>query len=82
MIEKERMLAGLTNIDDKMLVARALDKAEVALKVHGPQYLDFVDPHQREVIETILRQVDGAMTLSYGGYRSSERRRLVVVPGN
>lgn len=82
MIEKDRLLTGLTSLDDKVLAARALDKAELSLRIHAPQYLDFLDPHEREVVEGVLRQVDGVMTLAYGGYRTAERRRLVVAPGN
>ena len=80
MTNRERILQKATNIEDKLLLSRILDRASKAEEICDFVWTDFLDPHQRNVAEKALaamRDVDYAFS---GGYDDAERVVIVFNP--
>lgn len=69
-------------IDEKMLLARAKDTAELCEKQYIAKALGFLTPAEAAIIKAHQRQVCAAdvRTLFYGGYPDAERCMLVALP--
>ncbi|MCI9015668.1 MAG: hypothetical protein HFJ53_00650 [Clostridia bacterium] len=64
--------------EDKILVAKVLDKIE--LSKNKITYTDFLDPHQKQIIQKLLSILQIKNVIFYGGYRDSERTILIIYP--
>ncbi|AZR73020.1 photosystem II S4 domain protein [Anoxybacter fermentans] len=80
MLNREKMLSHLKSEDDKMIAAHTLDKAESVLRGADLAYTNFLDPHQQEVVEGIIRQIPEVKYRFVGGYDRAERKRLLLIP--
>lgn len=79
MIDRAALLAHLQE-DEKWVGARAVDLAEAARADGAPRATDFLDPHQRQIVEGIVARCPGLAERSFGGYRDAERRRMLLYP--
>ncbi|MEG1593285.1 MAG: YlmH/Sll1252 family protein, partial [Oscillibacter sp.] len=82
-MDKTKLLdrAAVTG-DDRLLLARVLDKQEQAHSRNVPAYTDFLSPAQQAQAETLLR-VAGVGEETYlvlGGYGGAERAILLFLP--
>jgi len=80
MINKKFILEKCTKIEDKLLLAKILDKAAYAEKHWKLAYSDFLDPYQIKMVGSIL---SGCNEINYrfdGGYNSAERAIVVFDP--
>lgn len=75
MINKQNFLKGITDADEKMLFAKALDRAVVAEKTYRSEFTDFMDPYKAFQLADFLSKSD-IKPVCFGGYEDSER--LVV----
>lgn len=80
MQKREKLLNYLRDPEERSVVARILDKVELAGRVYEPQVLDFYDPYLQNLIGEVLPG-DPDVTYSWnGGYEGAERRRLIIYP--
>lgn len=80
MLNRENFLRQAKNSEDKLVMARALDKVEEALKLYEPRTSDFLDPYQQWLIQGITQRVDRISCFFTGGYPQAERQRLACYP--
>jgi RNA-binding protein YlmH len=78
-MDREGFLAQLKN-EDRILVARVLDQAELAIKKTAPVVTDFLDPNEKTLCSEVIHFLPEVKTLFFGGYRKAERQRMVLVP--
>ena len=75
MLNKTKLLQPVKE-DERMLFARALDRAELAAKAYEPQFSDFMDPFKMAALMEIVSKEFG-FTLNimpWGGCDSAERK--------
>lgn len=77
-IEREKLLGRIKDVEERLAIARVLDRVEAVLETSEPQVTDFLDPAQQEVAIAILKQVPGIRLQREGGYRGAERARLLI----
>lgn len=80
MINKKNILDKFSNIDDKLLVTRVLDRANQAEKSWSSTCSDFLDPYQRKLVEKVLCSVQDIGYRFDGGYEGAERTIAVFQP--
>jgi RNA-binding protein YlmH len=79
--DKEQVLKKVAKIEDKLLVAKMLDKAARAEKLKKVVFSDFLDPYQKNIIEKAL-SFDNEINFSfYGGFDGAERVIVIFRPG-
>lgn len=68
--------------EERMLLARVLDKLEQARQRNIPVSTDFLSPAQRTMAEDLLRLAGAAEEeyLAWGGYDGAERQALLFLP--
>lgn len=77
-LDREKMLAHCKDGDERVLLARALDRAEIVLRSGLTQVTDFYDPYHAGLIISTLRAAPGLAATPEGGYASAERVRVAV----
>jgi RNA-binding protein YlmH len=80
MLNKELILKKVNKTEDKLFVAKLLDKAQRAEKQKCLTYSDFLDPHQRTLAEMIFSGCDEVDYYFYGGYPGAERVLIFFLP--
>lgn len=80
MINRDIILKRITKIEDKLFVSKVLDKAEKCEKVDKLIHTDFIDPHQKKLIQNILSQIKGLNFIFSGGFDGAERVVLFFCP--
>lgn len=73
MVNKDAILKKISGIEDKLLVSKGLDKALRADKSKEVSFTDFLDPHQRSILEKAFSGYDEIDCNFYGGYDDAER---------
>jgi len=76
----DKLQGMAANPEDKELLARALDLAEVAGKSHRPQVTDFYDPYRCAMIARAVANIPGLAVAVDGGYPAAERSRVLIFP--
>ncbi len=81
-MNKAELLKGIKNEDERMLCARALDKAMMTIKCCEPQFSDFMDPYKMGVLCRLINKelCFGLNTMIWGGFAYAERRMLGFYP--
>lgn len=69
-----------TNPEDRIVIARVLDKIQSAIKFAGVEVTDFYDPHRQKLLSQVLALEPGISFIWAGGYEEAERRRAVICP--
>jgi len=82
MLNKKNILDKLNNIDDKMLIARVLDKAVSAEKTRTVTCTDFLDPYQIKLVERAMCSVNDIECRFDGGYSGAERKIAIFEPAH
>jgi len=80
MLDRKNILDKLNNIDDKMLIARVLDKAISAEKSRTVTWTDFLDPYQIRLVERSICSVKDIEYRFDGGYNGAERKIAIFEP--
>lgn len=68
------------NPEDRIVIARVLDKIQSAMKFAGVEVTDFYDPHRQKLLSQVLALEHGISFIWAGGYEEAERRRAVICP--
>jgi len=79
-VHPDKLPGRSTNPEDRELLARALDLAEVAGKSHRPQVTDFYDPYRCAMIARAVENMPGLAVAVDGGYPAAERSRVLIFP--
>jgi RNA-binding protein YlmH len=81
-MNKTELLKSIKNEDERILYARALDKAAATLKLYEPQFTDFTDPFKMGTLCDIVHKEYGFSlnTMVWGGFAEAERRTLGFFP--
>lgn len=80
MLNKQKILSHLHSHEDKLVMAKVLDKAQEVLRTHQSLGTDFLDPHQQEIAQGILRGLPELKYLFTGGFPRCERRKVILCP--
>jgi photosystem II S4 domain protein len=78
--EREKLLSLGRSQEDKLFLAKILDKMALSQKTRQGQVSDFLDPHHQQLAVTLAAQAAEVEYLMSGGYPQAERQRLVVYP--
>lgn len=79
-VDRERLLSHLQSADERRAGARVLDLVEQALRYDKAVATDFLDPHERQVVVSVLGSIPEVSFRAYGGYPKAERQRLLIFP--
>lgn len=79
-MNKQEILKQYGKEEDKILVAKILDKIQFASQKNQIQTTDFLDGYQQKVAQKILGQAKCKTAIFYGGYEEAERRMLFLFP--
>ncbi len=79
-MNKQEILAKYTNEDDKLLVAKLLDKIEFVNSKNRIECTDFLDMRQKQLLEKILKDMKIENHVAFGGYETAERTLIIIYP--
>lgn len=79
MFNKQELLKNVKDSSEKILYAKALDKALYTLKCFEPSFSDFFDPYKVSNLISLMGNM-GLNTMVYGGYENSERCMIGFFP--
>ncbi len=80
MVHLDKLENLTTNPEDREILARALDLAEVTSKSHRPQVTDFYNPYCCAMIARAVGYISGLAVAVDGGYPAAERSRVLIFP--
>ncbi|MHB9094738.1 MAG: photosystem II S4 domain protein [Eubacteriales bacterium] len=80
LLDRKEILERAGTPEDRILMARVLDKTESVKKFHYTAVSEFYDPYQQNLISPVLSKVPGISFVWDGGYPGAERKRLVIHP--
>ena len=81
MTSKELILSKIANsIDDKLLIAKILDKAKKSEYAQVQVSSDFLDPGRISLVEKALSFCNDVNYTVYGGYIGAERKAVIFYP--
>lgn len=78
-LDRERLLTGAVG-EDREVLARALDLAELAMRYRQFQRTDFLNPYQVQLILAVMARLADVRAIGDGGYPEAERQQIVVYP--
>lgn len=79
-MNKQEILSKYNNEEEKLLISKLLDKIEFVEKKNTVENTDFLDMHQRYLIERVLKNIKYKNYVIYGGYDNSERTIAILYP--
>lgn len=79
-MNKQEILKQYGKEEDKILVAKILDKIQFAKQKNQVQVTDFLDGYGQKIAQKVLQQVGYKTTILYGGYEEAERKVLFCFP--
>lgn len=80
MQNKEIVLKSVNKPEDRLVLAKLLDKAELAAKTNRLVHTEFLDPHQAVLADKVLASLDVCDYTFYGGFPGAERAVAVFRP--
>lgn len=78
-MQKKELLQKYKKEEERLLVAKLLDKIEFCEKRNKIEYTDFLDEHQENILKNVLYVLKKDFIL-YGGYEEAERKILILYP--
>lgn len=81
-MNKEEILKKVSKSEDKLVVAKVLDKLYLSEKTNKMTSTDFLDPHIQNVVSICLNSSNIDKYLFYGGYEGAERTIVVFCPSH
>ena len=80
MFNREIVLKSVSKPEERLVLAKLLDKAELAAKTNKLVHSEFLDPHQVSLAEKVLAHLDVCSYTFYGGFPGAERAVAVFRP--
>lgn len=79
-MNKQEIMKAYAKEDDKILVAKILDKIQFSREKNQLQVTDFLDGYQQKIAQKVVAQLKYSTHLFYGGYEEAERKVLLLFP--
>lgn len=79
-MNKQEIVKQYSKEEDKILVAKILDKIQFASQKNQIQITDFLDGYEQKVAQKVLQQVKYKNVIFYGGYGEAERKMIYLFP--
>lgn len=79
-MNKQEILKQYQKSEDKLLVAKILDKMQYTLTRNQIQHTDFLDGYQQKIANKTLQQMKYQNAIIYGGYEEAERKMQIFIP--
>ena len=79
-MNKQEIIKQYGKEEDKILVAKILDKVQFASQKNQIQTTDFLDGYEQKVAQKVLKQVKYKTAVFYGGYEKAERKMIYFFP--
>lgn len=79
-MNRQEILSKYEGEEDKLLVSKLLDKIEFVEKRNSVENTDFLDIHQRGILERVLKIVKYKNYMIYGEYENAERTMIILYP--
>ena len=79
-MNKQEILKQYSKEEDKILVAKLLDKVQFVSQKNQIQTTDFLDGYEQKIAQKVLQQVKYRTAIFYGGYEEAERKMIYFFP--
>lgn len=79
-MDKQELMKLCSKDDDKVLVAKLLDKIKFASQKNQIQVTDFLDGYEQKLALKVLQHSKYKTYIFYGGYEEAERKILFLFP--
>ena len=79
-MNKQEILKEYKNQEDKLLVAKILDKIEFVKTKNKIQNTDFLNMYEQEIAINILNKLNLKTYYLFGGKENTERNILIIYP--
>lgn len=80
MYNKQALLRVVNQPEERLLLAKVLDQADLSLKKHEKYFSDFIDPKKTNIINNILNKITDLNTCVFGGNEECERKMFGFSP--
>ena len=79
-MDKQKILSEYKKQDDKLLLAKILDKIEFVKQKEKLEYTDFLDMYQISLVKSFMKKNNFENYILFGGVEDSERKILLIYP--
>lgn len=79
-MNKEEVLKQYKKEEDRLLIAKVLDKWEMAQTRNKITNSDFLDGYQKQLVQKLINRMQMENTLFFGGYAEAERCVVIFYP--
>lgn len=79
-MNREEILKQFSKTEDKLFIAKILDKIKFVRTKNQIQVTDFLDTYQQSMVEKLLSNFSEQQGMLYGGYEEAERKILFLYP--
>ena len=79
-MNKQALLQGMTQPEERLLFAKVLDQAAFSYKRHTPAFTDFLDMAKSGKFLEKLRSLSDLNVVAFGGTEDCERRMIGFAP--
>lgn len=79
-MNKQEILKQYGKNEDKILVAKILDKIQFTSQKNQIQTTDFLDGYEQKIAQKVLQQIKCKNAMFYGGYENAERKMIYFFP--
>lgn len=79
-MDKHTLLKSYCQPDEKLLLAKVLDQADLSLKKHIVCFTDFLAPSMCQKACSMLNYVRDLKYIPFGGYEDAERKMIALCP--
>lgn len=78
-LNRDKLLSHIRQQDERQVLVKVLDKADLVLRRNTVENTDFLDPYHLELAKGILRGLDLSW-FDWGGFCHAERAKIVMGP--
>lgn len=79
-MNKQEILKNYKNSEDKLLVAKMLDKIELCSKRNKIQNTDFLDERQKNILQKAIYRLELQNYIIFGGFQEADRNIIIFYP--
>ena len=79
-MSKQEIMQEYKNQEDKLLVAKVLDKLEFTKTKNKIQYTDFLNLYEQDLVSNLLNKIGYENYYFFGGKEITERKILILYP--
>ena len=79
-MNRKKLLEWAQNPEDRIVIAKILDKIQSSIKFAGAEVTDFYDPYRQNLLSPVLACEPGISFIWTGGYKEAERQRAIICP--